>query len=941
MIRGSALSAALFFSTAAIAEGEIGMKGSAQQATVRHLVWIMLCLATFLFTTPAITTLAHASPKGPNQFPANAAAPTPAAAAPVSVKPNYTLAARFVPSQVSKLVFDTAVAPHWFEISDRFWYSYETPEGTRYWIVDPVRRSKTPLFDNAKLAAQLSVLTGYPYDAQHLPIKNLKLVKKDTALQFDVEVAKDAVIPNEPKRQENDEETIQEGVNHNQGQQNQQDEEAQQSKEPPKPKTRKIYFEYDLASGKLNRLDGFEAPPSKPIWASISPDEKTVVFARGDNLYMMDAENYAKAAKNPGDKSVVETQLTTDGVAKYSYARHLITEEIDALKKFQKGDTDKAGPRWPAVPIFWSKDSKKFALIRADERKVGDLWVIHTLANPRPILETYSYAMAGDVNVPQFELLVFDVASKQHVLVQTAGFKDQSLTIATDRILARDREHELQQLQGEKRDFGGYGGRMEGPWLSDTSDKLYFIRSSRDLHRIDVCVADTATGVSKVLIKERSNIDMDTKPLRQIDNGRELIWWSERDGWGHYYLYDSAGNLKNQITSGPYMADEILSIDDKTRVMYFTANGRESGEDPYDKHLYRISLDGTGLKLITPGKFNDSVSASDSGKYFVDTFSRVGTPPKSVLYDDQGTALVNLETTDASRLLAAGYKYPEPFHVKAADGITDLYGVMIKPFDFDPSRKYPVIEYVYPGPQTESVERSFNPKDQNIALAQLGFIVIEVGNRGGSPNRDKWYDSYGYGNLRDYGLADKEVAAEELAAIHPYIDINRVGIWGHSGGGFMTAAALLQYPDFFKVGWSESGNHENNVYNKYWSEKYSGIKEVDEKNGTVKFLYNIEKNSELAKNLKGHLMLTTGDMDNNVHMANTMRLAQALIKADKRFDMFVFPGLRHSYMPDAEYVFWMRANYFCKWLLGSSETGPDVLELAREHQATPSDKFNP
>jgi dipeptidyl-peptidase 4 len=913
------------------------MKDSRESSRIRYSLWMSFCLAVFLSGVLVVAVFAQVPPQQQTQPPSGATTAS-------SIQPNYTLAARFVPSEVSKLVFDTEVTPHWFELSDRFWYSYETPEGTHYWMVDPVRRSKTPLFDNAKLAAQLSALTNFPYDAQHLPIKNLKLVKKDTALQFDIEVAKDAVIPNEPKKEQDTEETIQEGneqkQNQQMGQRQQQQQNEQNQNAEPKPETRKIYFEYDLATGKLTRWDGFEAPPVKPMWASVSPDEKTIVFARGYNLYMMDAENYAKAAKNPGDKTVVETQLTTDGVAKYSYSRVLVDEEIEQLKKSQKGDTNQAGPRTPAITIVWSKDSKKLALIRSDERKVADLWVIHTLANPRPTLETYSYAMAGDVNVPQEEMQVFDVASKQHLLIQTAAFKDQSLTIATDRTLARDRERELQQLQGERQNLFGFGPPALGPWLSDTSDKIYFIRSSRDLHRVDVCVADTTTGTSKPLIEERSNVYLDTQPLRQLGNGQELIWWSERDGWGHYYLYDAEGHLKNQITSGEYMTADILAIDDKTRVMYFTGNGRESGEDPYYVHLYRVNLDGTGLKLLTAGNFDNTLLASDSGKYFIDTFSRVDTAPKSILYDDQGEALVNLETTDVSRLLAAGFKYPETFHVKAADGVTDLYGVMFKPFDFDPSRKYPIIEYVYPGPQTESVDKSFMPKDQNIALAQLGFIVIEVGNRGGSPQRDKWYDAYGYGNLRDYGLADKKAAAEELAATYPYIDIDRVGIWGHSGGGFMTAASMLQYPDFFKVGWSESGNHENNVYNKYWSEKYHGIKEVDDKDGTVKFLYNIEKNSELAKNLKGHLMLTTGDMDNNVHMANTMRLANALIKADKRFDMFVFPGLRHSYMPEAEYVFWMRANYFSRWLLGSAETGPDVLELAREHQATESSKPN-
>jgi dipeptidyl-peptidase-4 len=419
-----------------------------------------------------------------------------------------------------------------------------------------------------------------------------------------------------------------------------------------------------------------------------------------------------------------------------------------------------------------------------------------------------------------------------------------------------------------------------------------------------------------------------------------MLWWSERDGWGHFYLYDSEGKLKNQVTSGEFMADQIVSVDDKSRTMYFTANGHEDGEDPYYTHFYRVNLDGSGLRLLTPGNYSHSISGSDSGKLFVDTFSRVDSAPSSDVIDDAGAKVLDLENTDTSRLMAAGYKMPEVFKVKAADGVTDLYGVMYKPFDFDPAKKYPVILYVYPGPQTESVPKAFAAKAgadaANVALAQLGFIIVEVGARGGSPQRDKWYDSYGYGNMRDYGLADKKAATEELAATRPYMDITRVGIWGHSGGGFMTAAALLQYPDFFKVGWSESGNHDNNVYNTTWSEKYHGVKEETEKDGTEKFLYNIDKNSEIAKNLKGHLMLTSGDMDNNVHIANTMRLADALIKANKRFEMLILPGMRHPYTPISDYVLFRRMDFFSHWLLGSEEDAADIIELQREKQATPS-----
>ena len=853
------------------------------------------------------------------------------------VAPNYPLEERFLPDQVSKLVFDLAVTPHWFNESDRFWYSYEAPEGTRYYVVDPVRKAKAPLWDNAKVAAALSMLTNFPYDARHLPVKRLKLEDKDTRMRLEVEIRKDAVVPNEPKREKSQEDIEEQGK---EGEIKQGEQEGQAAGPPAeKPEeTRTIYFAYDLATGKVTRLDNFEAPKKKPMWASVSPDEKTVVFARQHNLYQMDAENYRKALKKAGDTSVVEAQLTTDGVQNYTYARWLLPEQEEQLKKQDKGDTNKAGPRTPAVTIHWSKDSKKFALERNDDRKVGDYWVIHSLTNPRPALETRSYALPGEANVPIGEIDIFDVASRQRMVVEPKSFVDEVLNVADAAQTERDRE-ELREEQEENRQNPAPLSRLSPKWAADTSDVLYFTSRSRDFRQVEVDVADTATGKVQKLIEERSNVWMTQKPLRLVGNGKEMLWWSERDGWGHFYLYDGQGRLKNQITAGEYVTDQIASVDEKSRMLYFTANGHEAGEDPYFTHLYRISLDGSGLKLLTPGNFTHAVNWPDSGKYFVDTYSRVDTPPKSALLDGQGTPLSELETTDVSQLMTAGFKYPEAFKVKADDGVTDLYGVIYKPFDFDASRKYPVIEYVYPGPQVEQVTKAFSPKSPNVPLAQLGFVVVEVGNRGGSPLRDKWYDTYGYGNLRDYGLADKKAALERLAAAHPYMDLSRVGMWGHSGGGFMTAAAMLQYPHFYKAGWSESGNHDNNVYNNTWSEKYHGVREEKQKDGTEKFIYEIDKNSEIAKNLAGHLMLTTGDMDDNVSMVNTMRLANALIKANKRFEMLVFPGMRHSYMPIQNYVILARGDFFSKWLLGSSETGADIIELEREKQATPSKRF--
>jgi dipeptidyl-peptidase 4 len=412
-----------------------------------------------------------------------------------------------------------------------------------------------------------------------------------------------------------------------------------------------------------------------------------------------------------------------------------------------------------------------------------------------------------------------------------------------------------------------------------------------------------------------------------MNNGDEILFWSERDGWGHYYLYDGAGKLKNQVTTGEFVTEDIESVDEKARIMTFSAEGHENGENPYFTHLYSIKLDGTGMKLLDPGNSSHAVATADDGKYFVDNASTVSSAPHSLLYDRAGAMDIDLETTDTSALMDAGFKMPESFEVKADDGLTDLTGVMYKPFDFDVNKKYPIIAYVYPGPQTEQVTQTFSPRNANVALANLGFIVIEVGNRGGNPHRSKWYHNFGYGNLRDYGLADKKAAIEQLARRYPWIDIERVGITGHSGGGFMSTAAMLQYPDFFKVAVSESGNHENNVYNQNWSEKNHGIKEVDNPDGSVKFEFSIDKNSELAKNLKGHLLLSTGDLDDNVHMANTMRLADALIKANKRFDQFVLPGQRHGYGPDANYFFWVRADYFCRWLLGDFDQRIDMTEV--------------
>ncbi len=857
--------------------------------------------------------------------------PSGAKTEPVKVlKANYELATHWTTAKVGKLVFDTGVTPHWLESSDRFWYSYETSHGRHFYLVDPAKKTKVPVFDNAKMAAMLTAITRTPYDSQHLPIRTIKFTKNDTVVEFELQVDRDADINGTQKVIGGDVQTDQITSGGSQDfdandvpqysapqQSPQQGRGRGNANPPPNPRMKTLYFEYDLASLKLTLPPEFTPEQRKPTWASMSPDEKLIVFARKNDLWMMDAANYALALKKADDPNIKETQLTKDGEENFGYARRIsgTEQQQQQQREEQNGEgvtqqRDKTG-RVPPIAIHWSKDSKRFALVRRDERKVGDLWVIHTLENPRPTLESYKYAMPGEVNVPQTHLEVFDPAARSRKEIKVERFKDQTLQIFDAPVTARQREKQ----------------RMDSQWIADGSDKLYFGRTSRDLHKVDVCVANPITGDVKVALEERLNTYVDVKPLRLINNGDELLWWSERDGWGHYYLYDGNGNMKNQVTSGEFVTEDIESIDDKARTITFTAEGREQGENPYFTHLYSIKLDGSGLKLLDPGPATHAVAMADDGRYFVDNSSTVSTAPHSLLYDRAGAMDLDLETTDISALMDAGFHMPDQFEVKADDGLTDLYGVMYKPFDFDPNKKYPIIAFVYPGPQTESVTQTFSPRNQNVALAQLGFIVIEVGNRGGNPHRSKWYHNYGYGNLRDYGLADKKAAIEQLARRDPWIDIDRVGITGHSGGGFMSAAAMLQYPDFFKVAVSESGNHENNVYNQWWSEKHNGIKEIDAPDGTATFEYSIDKNSELAKNLKGHLLLSTGDMDDNVHMANTMRLADALIKANKRFDQFILPGQRHAYGPDQNYFFWVKADYFCRWLLGDFDQRVDMTEV--------------
>lgn len=781
--------------------------------------------------------------------------------------PEYLQAEKFTGEKLKTMLFSTAVDPHWFQQGNRFWYMYKTSEGVFWYVVDPAAARKEQLFDRDELASQLSEIVQDPFDAQHLPLLNLKAKEDGHTFTFEIRSTRDA--------------------------------KPEKKGEKVKPGEKEMfYFSYDFNTRKLTHLKDAEKEPKRLDWASVSPDMKSVVYAKDCNLYRMSMEDYRKAQKDEKDSTIVEVQLTTDGTPDFGYGIPYSILNTDTLCN---GKRRKA---WG----YWSPDSRHFVTIVSDDRKVKPLWVINSIASPRPTLETYKYQMPGEMDAPEEHLYVFDMTSNTRKEIKVAAWKNQSLGLEARPYQQKQRDAEF----------------LPAVWQGD-NNRFYLTRSSRDLHRIDVCTYTIGEDSIVPVVKERMNTYQETRPIHVFNGGKEFIQWSERDGWAHLYLYDEKGNLKNRITKGPWHVEKVLKVDEASRTIYFLANGREEGENPYYEHLYRVNADGSGLKLLTKGDFFHQVAVDDEARFMVDNFSRVNTIPCADLIDRNGRKVMTIQESDFSQLMAAGYQFPELFKVKAADGVTDLYGVMYKPFNFDSTKVYPIIDYVYPGPQVEAVYYPFTRMSvRTDRLAQAGFIVISVGQRGGHPSRSKWYHNYGYGNLRDYPLADHKAAVEQLAARYKFIDINRVGIHGHSGGGFMSTAAICQYPDFYKAAVSCAGNHDNRIYNRWWSETHHGVKEVVSAKGDTTFAYRIATNPSIVRQLKGHLMLVHGDIDNNVHPANTIRVVDALIRANKRFEMLFLPGQRHGFGNMDEYFYWRMVDFFSEHLKGQKESSVDI-----------------
>ena len=825
---------------------------------------------------------------------------------------NWTLANRFSAAALRNITYTFGVQPRFLGKTDSAYYVFKDSKGVRImlYVPSPTGGTKKPLVDPDKLAEQLTLLSKKPYDATNLPITTITFLKNHKAFRFNVDTTRyEWSLTTETLKSLG---KVQRGA-------------------PPADDE-----ERDTQGG--GGQGGFGGGTGREF-RNFAPDSTVFVFARDHNLYLVDVKK--------GDT----TQISKDGVEDYSYGARDTTENRRQLNALSGGggqqndgdgdDQDDANNRDMRVRpnVIWSPDSKSFAFIRRDQRKVKELYLVNVLANPRPVLLHYKYTMPGEENVTQNELWVYRRGDAAIKPISVRKWKDQSL--------------------------------QDVHWPLN-GDKLRLVRRDRPQRAVDFIEVDVASGAIKTLLTDAiEGAAIEPKPVRYLKKGGDFLWWSQKTGWGMMYVYGFDGGEKYPLTTGQWNVNSVVKIDSTTQQVWISGQGREPGEQLYQTHLYRVNGNGTGLMLLDAGNAHHALTlgengtpsiVSPSGRYVFDTYSRMDQSPVSVVRDgNTGRVLTQLEAMDISKLKELGFKYAEPFSVKAADGVTVLYGNIWKPFDFDSTKSYPVVHYVYPGPQTEAVTTGFSVRTPLMQLAQLGFIVVEVGHRGGSPLRSLAYHRYGYGNLRDYALADKKAALEQLAARHKFMNLEKLGIFGHSGGGFLTAAAMLlpPYNEFFKVGWSESGNHDNNIYNQNWSEWNHGVKVVAKNDSAarggarganggaaaqrrgpgagstsrevvqdstnhdnVRFEIRVPTNDELAGNLKGRLALITGDLDNNVHPGGTVKLANALIRANKRFDYYVYPGEPHGYRGQyGTYNQRMLMEYFAEHLMGDYYRG--------------------
>lgn len=591
---------------------------------------------------------------------------------------------------------------------------------------------------------------------------------------------------------------------------------------------------------------------------ALSPNGKFRIFMQNWNLWI---RNAATGKAKP---------LTTDGVRNFGYGKR------------------KDG----AATVRWSPDSKKLVAFRIDERKVGYMYQVVTRVG-HPTLKTQHYALPGDKNVFLVHPVVIDVAQR---------------TVMHLRMPAE------QQLYGWSR-------VQWGP----QSKTFAFVSTSRNQKTERFRVANSTTGQVRTVFKYTAKDfyqgwylwggqpDWQYLPRRGV-----VVWPTEQNNWINLYLYSlKTGRMLHPITRGPGDVIQVAYVDRKTGILWYGGVGRTPGMNPYYRQLFKVNIFTGKTRLLTPEREDHITTVSPHGKYFVDSYSTPTVPPTTVLRkSSDGRVIGTVARTSISRLKAMGWVPPIPFTVKARDGKTTLYGLMYRPTNFNPHEKYPVIDFVYPGPQIGSIATfSFrSERGGHQALAELGFIVVTLDGMG-TPFRSARFQKYWYGDMGDDTIPDQVTGIKQLAARYAWMNINRVGIWGHSGGGNATVSAMLHYPKFFKVGWAESGNYDNRDYSYTWGERWQGLL-ARHKNGTTS--YDNQASELIAKNLQGHLMLVTGSIDNNVPPSNTYLMVNALMNANKDFSMLVVPNEHHHYGTHTPYVTRRCWDFFVKYLAGNT-----------------------
>jgi dipeptidyl aminopeptidase/acylaminoacyl peptidase len=780
-------------------------------------------------------------------LPAFALAQAPnATVASANMTERYTRAEQMLPWNTSRIAYGGVVAPQWYKDGTRFWFRNTTKSGAEFLFVDPTLNIARPLFDNARLAAAITVAADTSVDPNKLPFQTFRFAKD-----------------NEDER----------NIEFRAGRKR---------------------LTCDIVAYSCTAADTL--PSEVPF--VLSPDKKWEAFVSKYNVYVR--------SRNGSDS----TQLTTDGIQWWSYGLGEPTP--------QQLLPPRLAPRRPQ--IRWAPDSRHLLVSRQDERGVGHMPYI-SYTSQRPRVFTQPYALPGDTIVPVPGAYIIDRVAKTSVKVELP-MKVSQLSIT--------------------------GSLRDSVWAAN-SDRVKLSGITRASKSAYLWSVDAATGKATLLARDTTKTYVEISPPTDpaswyvTADGQDVIWWSERDGWGHLWRHGPDGKVKNQITTGPWQVGKVVHVDEKLKQIWFTGRGREPDHFIYYQALYRVNFDGTGLTLLTPEDVNHNVDVSPSGRFLVDRMSRIEKPTEVVLRDmTTGKVVRSLSKTDVTQLAAIGWKPAQVFTAKARDGITDIYGVIYLPPHMDSTKKYPIISHIYPGPQVGSVGTwDFKAGGEPFSLAEIGFVVVQIDHIG-TPMRSKvFHDNY-YGNFTDNGLPDHVAVIKQLAAQHSYIDIDRVGIFGHSGGGFASTDAMLRFPDFFKVAVSGAGNHDNRSYNIYWAEKYQGLLKRDTVAKTDNFTS--AANKTYASNLKGHLLLMHGDVDDNVHPANTIQLIDELTKANKNYDLIIAPNRGHGL--NEPYFIRRRWDYFVTWLLGqvppeNFKITPPEGAVGPDGQFVPDDEGDP